>query len=75
MCVCRTLSNTAPSYLEAMQRILISMDEIDSHSDVESFVQLHTSLMHKHEVPPFEKHPASATVCMQCSVSYAYRRL
>ena len=42
-----------------MQHILISMDEIDSQSDIESFVQLNSALMHKDEVPPFEQHPAS----------------
>ena len=45
-----------------MQHIIISMDQIDSTSDMESFVQQHSALMQKPEVPPFRQHPVSTAV-------------
>lgn len=61
-CPCRTLSNTVPTYLEAMQHIVFSMEQIDSASDIEAFVGKHTSLMELQPVPPFEQHPISVRI-------------
>ena len=58
----RNLSNTAPAYLEAMQRIVISINEIDSGCDIKSFVDRHGELMQQSGVPAIEKHPVSTRI-------------
>lgn len=45
-----------------MKRIMISADQINSSSDIESFVGQHTNLMQQPQVPPFEQHPMSTRV-------------
>lgn len=58
----RTLSNTAPVYLESMQRIVMSVDNIDGSSDIESFVNEYP---HLHQLPPLpelELHKCSVSV-------------
>lgn len=59
---CRTLSNTVPTYLEAMQRMVISMEQINSNSDIEAFVEQHTPLTEQSDVPPFEQHHISIKI-------------
>lgn len=55
----RTLSNTAPVYLESMKKIILSIDEIDASSDIESFVSSQTQLTEKLVPPVFEQHQAA----------------
>ena len=52
----RTLSNTVPAYLEGMQQIVLSVDEIDAASDIESFVALHSELKDPPVLPDLERH-------------------
>lgn len=54
--VCRLLSNTAPSYLECMQRIVFSVADIDAQRDINSFVSDHKDLMTDLQPPQFEPH-------------------
>lgn len=54
--VCRILSNTAPSYLECMQRIVFSVADIDAQRDINSFVNDHKHLMTDLQLPQFEPH-------------------
>ena len=51
-----------PTYLASMQHIVISMEQIDSGSDIEAFVEQHTSLMEQTEIPPFEQHPIAIEI-------------
>ena len=53
----RTMSNTAPAYLEGFQRIVISVDEISGPDDIKHFVSDHKDLTVSPEVPEFERHP------------------
>ena len=52
----RTLSNTVPAYLEGMQQIVLSVDEINAASDIESFVALHSELKDPPVLPDLERH-------------------
>ena len=54
---CRTMSNTAPAYLEGFQRIVISVDEISGSDDIRHFVSDHKDLTASPELPEFEIHP------------------
>ena len=60
----RTLSNTAPAYLEGMQRIVLSVNEIDGTKDISNFVSDNVQLQSEFCVPSIEFHP--------CSVSYIF---
>ena len=55
--LCRTMSNTAPAYLEGFQRIVISVDEISGPDDIKHFVSDNKDLTVNPEVPEFERHP------------------
>ena len=57
LCLCRTMSNTAPAYLESFQRIVISVDEISGPDDIKHFVGDHKDLTSSPEFPVFERHP------------------
>ena len=59
VCICRTLSNTAPAYLESMQRIVLSVDEINGEEDVDNFVSSFPGLHKSPEVPHLELHKCS----------------
>ena len=63
---CRALSNTAPVYLEVMQKIVLSVDEIDSSSDIESFVSRHSDLLQQPPVPPLQKSLVSTSMEQVC---------
>lgn len=52
----KLLSNTAPSYLECMQRIVFSVADIDAQRDINSFVSDHKDLMTDLQPPQFEPH-------------------
>ncbi|CAI8051179.1 hypothetical protein GBAR_LOCUS28035, partial [Geodia barretti] len=52
----KTLSNTAPVYLEGMQRIQMSVEKIDAVSDIKWFVNEHTSFQMTPQPPQLEKH-------------------
>ncbi len=56
---CRNLSNTAPVYLEGMSKIVLSIDEIDASSDIDSFVESQAQLLEKLTPPAFEQHQAA----------------
>ena len=62
----RTLSNTAPVYLSSMQHIVLSVDEVDGRSDVESFVNVHSDLHKSPGMPELELHPCSVWRSSEC---------
>lgn len=63
----RVLSNTAPAYLEGMQRIYISVDKIDGASDIDFFINEHSELLGAPQPPQLEKH-----CFVRVSVEYIY---
>lgn len=63
----RTLSNTVPAYLESMQQIVLSVEQIDGPSDVESFVEAHTGLMTLPQPPPLERHQCRVHICVSAA--------
>lgn len=52
----RVLSNTAPVYLEGVQRIYLSVDTIDGVSDIDFFVNEHSEFHTAPQPPQLEKH-------------------
>uniref|UniRef100_A0A1X7TTK0 Uncharacterized protein n=1 Tax=Amphimedon queenslandica TaxID=400682 RepID=A0A1X7TTK0_AMPQE len=56
----RTLSNTAPAYLECMQRIVFSIDKVDGSTDIECFVMEHEKLLEEPLIPTLELHSCSS---------------
>lgn len=56
----RTLSNTAPAYLESMQHIVFSVDEISGLEDIENFVSSYPNLHQPPPIPQLELHQCSS---------------
>ncbi|XP_019852579.1 PREDICTED: uncharacterized protein LOC109582354 isoform X1 [Amphimedon queenslandica] len=56
----KTLSNTAPAYLECMQRIVFSIDKVDGSTDIECFVMEHERLLEEPVIPTLELHSCSS---------------
>ena len=50
----RSLSNTAPAYLESMQRLMMCVDEIDGLRDINTFAESHPELLQPHDDLPLE---------------------
>ncbi|XP_065179502.1 uncharacterized protein LOC135809977 isoform X2 [Sycon ciliatum] len=57
----KSMSNTAPTYLGGMQRMLIFADAVDARQDVETFVHTHSVLKQHLARPRFQPHPKRAT--------------
>lgn len=58
--LCRVLSDTCPTYLDGMQRILLFADEVNSHEDMNGFVNMHPHLKSPLDRPKFESFQAMA---------------
>lgn len=52
---CRVLSNSAPTYLEGMQRTLMFTDSIDAKHDMMLYVESQPKLKEKMKRPKFEQ--------------------
>ena len=68
----RTMSNTAPAYLEGFQRIVISVDEISGPEDIKHFVSDHKELTVNPDAPEFERHPYMTGEAVSYKNMYMY---